>query len=105
MTTTAEYRDLIIEHADLRVLNIRLCSTGTPSDADREARASGLMAMAMKEADAASTLSPREIERLAPGLRHSISQLMTMPEESYADAMARGRAAALKLRRMVDEAE
>lgn len=105
MTDIAEYRNLIIEHAELRALNIRLCLTGTPADADAEARATALMAMAMQEAEAASALAPRDIELLARSLRFSIGELTSMPEESYTDQAARYRAAALKLRRMVDEAE
>jgi hypothetical protein len=105
MTTTAEYQNLIAEHAELRALNIRLCFTGGPFDADLEARASGLLAMAMQEAEVALTLTPRQIERLAPGLRASIADMTAMPKESHAEAMARGRAAALRLRRLIDEAE
>lgn len=104
-TTTTEYQNLIIEHAELRALRIRLCATGTPSDADLEVRASGLMAMAMQEAEAAHALSPRKIALLAPGLRDSIGRMMDGPQESHADAMTRGRAAVRKLRRMIDEAE
>ncbi|TLQ39455.1 hypothetical protein [Streptomyces marianii] len=105
MTNITEYRNLIIAHAELRALRIRLCATGTPADADLETRASGLMAMAMQEADAASALTPREIEILAQGLRYSIGELMSMPKESHAEKMARYRAAALNLRRMIDEGE
>ncbi|MFF4205497.1 hypothetical protein ACFYZ8_33150 [Streptomyces sp. NPDC001668] len=98
MTTIAEYQDLITEHASLRALRIRINGAGVMPDADVEARANGVIACAMEEAESASRLSPRQISLLAPGLRASIARMTAGPEESHADAMARGWAAALRLR-------
>lgn len=104
-TTLTEYQNLVIQHAELRALRVRLNGGGIFPEGEIDARVDGLITSAMQEADDAGSLTPEEIKILARGLRYSIGHLTAMPQEGLAETQARFGEAARRLRRVIDSGQ